>query len=221
MITWVLVIALITSVTWVSEAVIVKEVSAGHLAELPCPSIDDNHRFMYWELSNKNNIIGPGNPQNPEKYNYQVLTGKLMIRGVSTAESGFYKCISRGINDESVISMETVELIVTRDWEDVWENDFETNLLRSLAAVMVIVVIIALLLYVITTKRRRNLKYFDMEPSRENSPVNYRDGTRRSAGVVRNNTPPPEEIGIENAAVDVDFPKVFSKMHQEQAVEIP
>lgn len=65
----------------VAEAnVIVKEVQAGHLAELPCMSSDDYHRFMFWQLTDDNKVIGPGNPMDVEKYNYEVLTGKLLIR---------------------------------------------------------------------------------------------------------------------------------------------
>lgn len=59
--------------------VIVKEVTAGHLAELPCLSIDEHHRFMLWQFGN-NDVIGPGNPLNEKKYNYEVLTGTLQIR---------------------------------------------------------------------------------------------------------------------------------------------
>lgn len=63
----------------VNDVVTVKEVTAGHLAELPCLSNDDHHRFMFWQFGN-NDIIGPGNPLNEKKYNYEVLTGKLFIR---------------------------------------------------------------------------------------------------------------------------------------------
>lgn len=60
--------------------VTVTEVPAGHLAELPCLSSDDHHRFMFWQLTDDNRIIGPGNPMDENKYNYEVLTGKLFIR---------------------------------------------------------------------------------------------------------------------------------------------
>lgn len=62
-----------------SDVITVKEVKAGHLAELPCLSIDEHHRFMFWQLGN-NNVLGPGNPLNEKKYNYEVLTGTLQIR---------------------------------------------------------------------------------------------------------------------------------------------
>lgn len=64
----------------ISGTLTVTEVPAGHLAELPCLSSDDHHRFMFWQLTDDRNIIGPGNPMNEEKYNYEVLTGKLLIR---------------------------------------------------------------------------------------------------------------------------------------------
>lgn len=63
-----------------ANAVTVKKVTAGHLAELPCPSIDDKHIFMFWQLTDDKNVIGPGNPHDENKYDYEVLTGKLMIR---------------------------------------------------------------------------------------------------------------------------------------------
>ncbi|XP_011296762.1 uncharacterized protein [Fopius arisanus] len=194
--------------------VIVKEVQSGHLAELPCLSSDDHHRFMFWELIGDNKIIGPGNPLDVEKYNYEVLTGKLLIRGVSTTESGLYKCVSRGLNDHSAINIETVELVVTKDWEDVWENDYETNLLRGMAAVMVIVVGVAVVLLIITMKRKRNARFFDLEESREGSPARYRENQpQASAGPSR-----MESGGIDNAGLDVDFPKVFKQLQKEDTL---
>ncbi|XP_066585786.1 uncharacterized protein [Prorops nasuta] len=197
----------------VHGTVTVTEVQAGHLAELPCLSSDDHHRFMFWQLTDDRNIIGPGNPLDEQKYNYEVLTGKLYIRGVSSAESGFYKCISRGIEDNSAINIHVVELVVKKDWEDVWENDFETNLLRGMASVMVIVVAVAIVLLIVTVKRRRSHRFFDMEDSRENSPATYKGTSSRSGPPV----PSPEIVGIDNAALDVDFPKVFKQIQSEQA----
>ncbi|XP_003701745.2 uncharacterized protein LOC100876535 isoform X1 [Megachile rotundata] len=191
--------------------VTVTEVPAGHLAELPCLSSDDHHRFMFWQLTDDNRIIGPGNPMDENKYNYEVLTGKLFIRGVSTAESGFYKCVSKGISDHSAINIHVVELIVKKDWEDVWENDFETNLLRGMAAVMVVVVGIAIVLFIVTTKRRRNRRFFDLEESRENSPAKYTPNVRAGPAVPPTIT---EDGGIDNAALDIDFPKVFKQMQK-------
>lgn len=63
-----------------NTAASVTEVQAGHLAVLPCLSSDDEHRFMFWHLTDDRQIIGPGNPLDNQKYNYEVLTGKLFIR---------------------------------------------------------------------------------------------------------------------------------------------
>ncbi|XP_063978747.1 uncharacterized protein LOC135163323 isoform X2 [Diachasmimorpha longicaudata] len=194
--------------------VIVKEVQAGHLAELPCLSNDDYHRFMFWQLTDDSKIIGPGNPLDTEKYNYEVLTGKLLIRGVSSKQAGYYKCVSKGINDHASINIHTVELVVTRDWEDVWENDYETNLLRGMAAVMVIVVGIAVVLLIITMKRKRSARFFDLEESREGSPARYKENQpQATAGPSR-----IESGGIDNAGLDVDFPKVFKQLQKEDTL---
>lgn len=53
---------------------------AGQQATLLCRSNDDNHRFMFWKvIDNNNNIVGPDSFFDTDKYNYQVLTGKLFI----------------------------------------------------------------------------------------------------------------------------------------------
>ncbi|XP_032454152.1 uncharacterized protein LOC100680227 isoform X2 [Nasonia vitripennis] len=198
------------------KAASVVEVIAGHLAELPCLSSDDYHRFMFWQLTDDKHIIGPGNYLDEEKYNYEVLTGKLLIRGVSTTESGLYKCIARGIQDTSAIKIHTVELIVKTDIEAIVENSFETNLLRGMAAAMVVVVGIAVTLLVILLQRKKNQRFFDMmEESRENTPARY-VGHVQSAPV----TPAPRTLeagGIDNMGMDVDFPKVFQQMQKGQA----
>lgn len=67
----------------VRGTITVTEVPAGHLAELPCLSSDDHHRFMFWQLTDDRRIIGPGNPMDENKFNYEVLTGKLYIRVIS------------------------------------------------------------------------------------------------------------------------------------------
>jgi len=192
------------------EVVTVKEVITGHLAELPCLSIDEHHRFMFWQFGT--NVIGPGNPLNEKKYNYEVLSGTLQIRGVSTAESGFYKCFSKGLFD-SQLKVHSVELMVTNDWEQLWENDFETNLLRGMIAVTVLVVGVAVVLLIITVKRKRSQRFFDLQESRENSPVRYTPDNMPGTSDIEN-------VGMDNAALDIDFPKVFKQMQKEQALPL-
>lgn len=53
--------------------------------------------------------------------------------------------------------------------------------------------------------------FTDLEESRENSPVRY---TPNNAPGVSSNI---ENVGADNAALDIDFPKVFKQMQKEQA----
>ncbi|XP_012279703.1 uncharacterized protein LOC105699365 [Orussus abietinus] len=206
---------LIALIRKTNGTVMVQEVAAGHLAVLPCLSSDDHHRFMFWQLTDDRKIIGPGNPLDEQKYNYEVLTGKLFIRGVSTTESGFYKCISRGIMDNSAINIHVIELIVKKDWEEVWENDFETNLLRGMAATMVVVVGIAVVLLILTVKRKRSFRFFDMDESRENSPGRYQGDVQTPPSRSMPTTANIHAEGIDNPAVD--FSSILKQMQKEQA----
>jgi hypothetical protein len=54
-----------------------------------------------------------------------------MLQSVSTAEAGFYKCVSKGLTDPS-FNIQGVELVVKRDWEDVWETDKEVSCFNKL-----------------------------------------------------------------------------------------
>lgn len=47
-----------------------------------------------------------------------------MLQSVSTAEAGFYKCVSVGLTNPS-FNVQGVELVVKKDWEEVWETDRE------------------------------------------------------------------------------------------------
>ncbi|KAG8040225.1 hypothetical protein G9C98_000795 [Cotesia typhae] len=130
---------------------------AGQQATLLCRSNDDNHRFMFWKvIDNNNNIVGPDSFFDANKYNYQVLTGKLFIWSVSTRESGFYHCVSRNITNHSKFNVHTVELIVQKN-DYYWESQFEVTLLRTLMVIMVIVVSIAVYLLV-TTRKKEELR---------------------------------------------------------------
>ncbi|KAL7303271.1 hypothetical protein TKK_0004465 [Trichogramma kaykai] len=189
----------------VEASVSVTEVHAGNLAELPCLSSDDNHRFMFWQVTD-DVIIGPGNALDESKYNYEVLTGKLLIKGVSTAEAGFYKCVARGIEDNSAIKIHVVELIV-RNPQSLKASSFETNLLLGLFVVMILFVGIAITLLVIMMKKRRSQNVFGvMEESRENSPAKYIPNISAPLGPSRSLE---STGGIDNMGLEVDFSKAF------------
>ncbi|XP_054261813.1 uncharacterized protein LOC128985878 isoform X2 [Macrosteles quadrilineatus] len=118
----------------------VQEVGLGDMAVLNCPSNDESHRFQFWQLQTQNLMIGPTNKFNRDKYKYEVLTGTLYIRGVSSNEQGVYTCICKHISNNSFYA-ENVELVVKRDWEEVYETDhfllLTKNLLTRLALSMV------------------------------------------------------------------------------------
>ncbi|KAJ8676325.1 hypothetical protein QAD02_012112 [Eretmocerus hayati] len=205
-------------------SVSVTEVEVGGLAELPCLSIDDFHRFMFWQLKDdtpdKTRIIGPGNPPDEKKYNYEVLSGKLLIKSVSTAESGFYKCVSRGIEDNSAINVHVVELVVKKDFQGLTESSFETHLLWGMAITMFILVGIAMTLFILILKRKRAQQnvFGIMDESRENSPAKY-ISSMQSAPM----TPSSRNLeagGIANMGLDVDFPKVFHQLQKGQTLPL-
>ncbi|XP_046666187.1 uncharacterized protein LOC124358010 isoform X2 [Homalodisca vitripennis] len=140
-----LLVVAVIPLTW--AVTLVQEVSLGETAILKCPSNDDNHRFQFWQLQTENLVIGPTNHFNKDKYKYDVLTGKLHIRGVSSNEHGLYTCVCKHITDNSFFS-ETVELLVKRDWEDVYETDPFTNVFR-ITLTVVLLIILAALVFVI------------------------------------------------------------------------
>ncbi|KAJ4450878.1 uncharacterized protein [Periplaneta americana] len=189
--------------------VIVQEVNVGGTATLPCLSNDDSHRFQFWQLQG-DKVVGPGNAVNREKYRYEVLTGTLYIKSVSTSEAGFYKCVSKGLTDPS-FNVQAVELIVKKDWEEVWETDPETNVLRVAVAVVTLIVLIGLaFLAYRLIKRRRTSRFRDM--SDEESP----DETVPHGGSYNVSNLPPmtpthasPSQGLDNPALDTDFPKEF------------
>jgi hypothetical protein len=54
-----------------------------------------------------------------------------MLQSVSTAEAGFYKCVSIGLTNPS-FNVQGVELVVKKDWEEVWETDKEVRCFMKL-----------------------------------------------------------------------------------------
>lgn len=191
---------------------IVQEVNVGSTAVLPCPSNDDHHRFQFWQLQG-DQIVGPGNAVNRAKYKYEVLSGTLYIKSVSTAEAGFYKCVSKGLTDPS-FNIQGVELVVKKDWEEVWETDTETNVYRVLVVVAALILLLGLVFFAYRLiKRRRSSRFRDM--SDEESPD---EGTAHGGSYNVSNLPPMTQTnistsqGMENPALDTDFPEGFKTL---------
>nr|CAD7198038.1 unnamed protein product [Timema douglasi] len=225
----------------------VQEVPVGATAVLPCLSNDDNHRFQFWQLIG-DQVVGPGNLPNRDKYKFEVLTGTLYIRSVSTAEAGFYKCISKGI-EGSDLSIKSVELIVKKDWDEVYENDYETNLFRGLVAVGSIVVLLVAGILAFYIYRRRKGSRFGGMVSRlktiyvfEGVVINLLDATLLVTDISDEESPDEEQPrgtynpttvskastsskklpvsqGVDNAGLEVDFPQVFKAMQQQNSVD--
>nr|CAD7576623.1 unnamed protein product [Timema californicum] len=212
----------------------VQEVPVGATAVLPCLSNDDNHRFQFWQLIG-DQVVGPGNLPNRDKYKFEVLTGTLYIRSVSTAEAGFYKCISKGI-EGSDLSIKSVELVVKKDWDEVYENDYETNLFRGLVAVgSIVVLLVAGILAFYIYRRRKGSRFGGVvinildatllvtDISDEESPDEEQPrGTYNPTTVPKASTSSkklPVSQGVDNAGLEVDFPQVFKAMQQQNSVD--
>ncbi|KAJ9598024.1 hypothetical protein L9F63_026868, partial [Diploptera punctata] len=203
----------------VASQYMVQEVNVGTTAILPCPSNDDNHLFQYWELEG-NQVIGPENAINEAKYKYEVLSGKLFIKSVSTAESGFYKCVSKALTNRS-LNIQSVELIVKKDWEEVWENDTETNVYRGVIAGTVLIVLVGLMFLAYRfIKRRRSARFRDMsdEESPDEGPVRGKYNASNIPPMTNANITPSE--GVDNPALDTDFPKMFNTIQTQGATQM-
>ncbi|KAF4523083.1 hypothetical protein B566_EDAN003095 [Ephemera danica] len=123
---------------------LVKEVQEGETVTLPCPSNDEEHRFLFWQLID-DTVIGPAN--------HHSHANKFDYEHTSTADSGYYKCVSKGIKEPNFFIL-PVELVVKKDWEILWESDTTLNVLRVFLALIVMAVLAGIVFVVF--KMRRN-----------------------------------------------------------------
>ncbi|KAK7790645.1 hypothetical protein R5R35_006538 [Gryllus longicercus] len=191
--------------------VIVQEVPVGTTVELPCPSSDDGHRFQFWLLLD-NAVLGPGNDMNPTKYKYDVLTGRLHIKAISSTESGMYTCVSKALENDSSFNSKSVEVIVRKDWEELYETDPATNLMRGLIAmgVLLIILIVGIVIYLL--RRTRVIHIRDM--SDEESPDEVAGTYSVPNMPTMSSNSPPTNLGVDNPTLETDFPQVFRSMQQ-------
>ncbi|XP_025422128.1 leucine-rich repeat neuronal protein 3-like [Sipha flava] len=120
------------------------EVSPGDTAVLQCPSNDERHRFQFWWMKS-DQYIGPGTLLNSDKFKYEVLTGTLYIKQVTSKESGIYTCVCKNLENIS-LSAKSVQLEIKKEWRDLWANDYTVNSIR-VAAVLSVLVLVLLLMY--------------------------------------------------------------------------
>lgn len=193
------------------QAIVVQEVALGDTAVLNCPSNDENHRFQFWQL-HTNNIIGPGNTLDKSKYKYEVLTGTLYIKSVSSDEHGLYTCVCKHLNGKSFYS-DSVQLIVKQDWEELYETDHATNVFR-IVLMIAVAVILAILVYIVYNLRPDRSRMF-RDLSEEDSPE------ERGGGVISSSykaVPPSTSNnivseGLDNPGLDTDLPQEFVTVH--------
>lgn len=188
---------------------VIHEVKEGDTAVFPCPSNDLAHRFIYWERTGSDNSflsIGPGHNIDKSKYKYEVLEGTLYIRAVTKDEEGPYICVSQNLEDSSFYAR-PVDLVVKQDWEELWENDYETNLLRGWIAFIVIGALL-ICAYLAFRYRRRSSSRFRTMPDEE---------AQDDSGAAVELTSPSTNFhhnGDSDPAVDTDFPKAFNAMYR-------
>lgn len=63
-----------------TEVLRIQEVNYGKTATLFCRSNDKEHFFLFWQLAKDDTVVGPGNEYDDLKYDYEILTGNLIIR---------------------------------------------------------------------------------------------------------------------------------------------
>jgi len=80
-----------------------------------------------------------------------------LLQGVTSNEAGMYKCISKHISHAG-LNIQAVELVVTKDWEQVYEEDSQANAYRAVIAVLVLFILILLgvFAYFVKSRRTRN-----------------------------------------------------------------
>ncbi|XP_046394362.1 uncharacterized protein LOC124162057 isoform X2 [Ischnura elegans] len=188
------------------EVAQVHEVREGDVAVLPCPSHDGLNRFLFWQID-PNIIIGPEHPVNKTKYKYEVLTGTLKIRDVRQEEAGVYRCASQSLNDQ-VFSIRPVQLVVNKNWEEVWEADHETNLVRGWIAFLVVGILLVGAYFAYRYRKRPTSRFREIPD--EDVPEDSLTGVELTA-------PSTSLIGGDGdntSLVDTDFPKSFNAMYK-------
>ncbi|XP_050526485.1 uncharacterized protein LOC126897095 isoform X2 [Daktulosphaira vitifoliae] len=180
------------------------EVAPGDTAILQCPSNDDEHRFQFWWFK-PNIMIGPGHDIGHSKFRYEVLTGTLFIKEVTSEEIGVYTCICKHLEGETLF-VKSVQLAIKKDWEDVWEHDYTVNMVRVVAVISVLVLITLLMyLYYLTTYKTSNRTLHFRDDSDED--ISKDKQMYRKTNVTKDNI---FHHGIDNPTLenDVDLDKI-------------
>jgi len=202
----------------------VTEVPLGGTASLRCNSNDDQHNFLFWQLG-QNQIIGPGNEYDHVKYKYEVLSGRLLIKGVTPSETGYYRCVSKNI-EKGNLNIGAVEMIVKGSGEkfqriqtEIVEND-DMEIVKIICIVISLIVLItcAVVFYKLKADEKRRKARLMMLAEDDDDEGSGDEIYNRTTTIINENAPGPsaapvEHItGIDNRGLDDDFNSVFEQI---------
>lgn len=193
-----------------------QEVPFGENVVLSCRSNDKDHIFEHWILDN-NVIVGPRNEDfDNVKFNYEVLSGNLIIKAVSQRDEGFYTCVSRAVRGEDR-KVEKIQVLVAQDWENVYEHDYNINLIRILIILIMLVLLVigGYVVYKMWRERYMYPNYLEQEDDDEGifkapstSGMSSPSSSRRI--VLCSNSPNP----LTNNLNGTDFKSILEKSNE-------
>ncbi|CAB3384762.1 Hypothetical predicted protein [Cloeon dipterum] len=179
-----------------------QEVAEGSSVTLPCLSTaDGEHQFQFWMLDD-DSIVGPDNPGDRKKYTYEVLSGNLSIRAVNVDDSGHYRCVAKGWKSP-IFNIEQVELVVHKDWEEVWADDTGVNILRGVLALTALCVCGGVACVLLRMRRHNYLKSEDL--SDEEDELQQNEGT---------SSPQRRASNVEINVLETDLPRTLNSMYR-------
>ncbi|GLV41039.1 hypothetical protein CBL_04563 [Carabus blaptoides fortunei] len=193
--------------------VYIHEANPGESVILHCSSNDKTHNFMFWHFIKNGIVIGPRNDFNTNKYQFEVLTGNLTIRGLTNREAGLYSCISDGLTRRDIL-VSSIKLHIKSDGHEAQSlhngNANSSNLWITcaiLGGILVILILVGVFLH-IYHKSTKKPKYFDV--------VNNDDGEEEEDSTEELFTRQPSTSTAKNnvpADRRDDFDKVYTAIN--------
>ncbi|KAG5873903.1 hypothetical protein JTB14_009920 [Gonioctena quinquepunctata] len=182
-----------------SNELLFEQVDYGDNVVLKCRSNDLDHNFEYWLLENPDIIIGPANEDyDNSKYKYEILSGNLIVRGITKNEEGIYTCISRAVKGNN-IRKEKVRMILKQDWDTIHDhvmNDHQINIIKILIVLiaLVLLVIAGFVIFRMWRDRFRYIPYSEHDDGGESADEMLESPT--TSGISRSRS--PGRIVLEN-----------------------
>ncbi|CAB3384763.1 Hypothetical predicted protein [Cloeon dipterum] len=197
-----------------------QEVAEGSSVTLPCLSTaDGEHQFQFWMLDD-DSIVGPDNPGDRKKYTYEVLSGNLSIRAVNVDDSGHYRCVAKGWKSP-IFNIEQVELVVHKDWEEVWADDTGVNILRGVLALTALCVCGGVACVLLRMRRHNYLKSEGSQlfcrpiyKSERIVPVDLSDEEDELQQNEGTSSPQRRASNVEINVLETDLPRTLNSMYR-------